>query len=97
MSMSCSGLGLGSCWRFRGLRRIGLVGLSRSRLLRLLRSFTTRRGLSLTAVGRGPEGKVIAEELHDESAVTVGLLGKRVELSDGVIESLLGKMASTIG
>ena len=97
MSMSCSGLGLGSCWRFRGLRRISLVGLSRSRLLRLLRSFTTRRGLSLTAVGGGPEGKVIAEKLHDESAVTVGLLGKRVELSDGVIESLFGKMASTIG
>lgn len=97
MSMSSSGLGLGSRWRFRGLRRVGLVRLSRCRLIRLLRSFTTWRGLSLTAVGGGPEGKIVAEKLHDKSAITVGLLGKRVELSDGVIKSLLGKMASTIG
>lgn len=95
--MSSSGLGFGSRWRFRGLRRIGLVGLSRCRLLRLLRSFTTWRGLSLTTVGGGPESEIVAEKLHDESAVTVGLLGKRVELSDGIIKSLLSKMASTIG
>ena len=31
-------------------------------------------GLGLSALGRGPEGEVVAEELHDEGAVTVRLL-----------------------
>lgn len=54
-------------------------------------------GLSLVAVRRCPEGEVVTEELHDEGAVTVGLLGQRVELSNGVVEGLLGEVASTVG
>ena len=53
-------------------------------------------GLGLSALGRGPEGEVIAEELHDEGAVTVRLLGERVELGDGIVESLLGEVACTV-
>jgi hypothetical protein len=53
--------------------------------------------LTLSVVGRGPEGKVVTEELHDQSAVTVRLLRQRVELSNGIIKGLLGKVASTVG
>lgn len=53
-------------------------------------------GLWLVTVRRRPEGEVVAEELHDKSAVAVRLLGQRVELGNGVVESLLGKMASTV-
>ena len=55
------------------------------------------RSLGLVAVRRGPESEVVAEKLHDEGAVAVGLLGERVELSNGVVEGLLGKVASTVG
>ena len=34
--------------------------------------------------------------MHDECAVTVRLLRQRIELSNGIIESLLGKMACAI-
>lgn len=53
--------------------------------------------LSLVAVRRCPEGKVVTEELHDESAVAVGLLGERVELGNSIVESLLGQVASAVG
>jgi hypothetical protein len=53
--------------------------------------------LSLVAVRRCPEGKVVTEELHNESAVAVRLLGERVELSNGIVESLLGQVASAVG
>ena len=53
--------------------------------------------LSLVAVRRCPEGKVVTEELHDESAVAVGLLTKAVELSNGIVEGLLGEVAGTVG
>jgi len=66
-------------------------------LLAFLRCLTAWSGLSLSTVRRRPEGEVVAKELHDQSAITVGLLRKRVELGDGIIESLLGQMASTIG
>ena len=52
--------------------------------------------LGLSALGGGPEGEVVAEELHDEGAVAVRLLGERVELGDGIIESLLGEVACTV-
>lgn len=45
---------------------------------------------------RGPESEVIPEKLHDERAVLVGLFGKRVELSNGIVKRLLGKVASTV-
>lgn len=54
-------------------------------------------GLSLTAVGGGPQRQVVAEELHDQGAVTVGLLGERVELGDGIVEGLLGQVARAVG
>lgn len=53
-------------------------------------------GLGLSALGRGPEGKVIAEELHDEGAVAVRLLGEGVELGNGIIKSLLGEVACAV-
>ncbi len=46
---------------------------------------------------RGPEGQVVTQELHDEGRVLVALLRKGVELSNGVIEGLLGEVASTVG
>lgn len=44
-----------------------------------------------------PEGQVVPEELHDQRRVLVALLGKRVELSDSVVKSLLGKVACSVG
>lgn len=65
-------------------------------LLLLLGLALASGSLLLGAVGRGPEGEVVAEELHDEGAVAVGLLAKAVELGNGVVESLLGEVASTV-
>jgi hypothetical protein len=53
--------------------------------------------LSLVAIRRGPQSEVITQQLHDQSAVTVALLRQRVELSNGIVESLLGKVAGTVG
>jgi len=41
---------------------------------------------------RGPQGNVVPKKLHDESAVLVGLVRQGLELLNGVIESLLGKL-----
>jgi hypothetical protein len=41
--------------------------------------------------------QVVPQELHDQSGVLVALLRKGVELSDGIVESLLGKLASLVG
>lgn len=46
---------------------------------------------------RGPEGEVVAQELHDERRVLVALLRERVELGDGVVECLLGEVAGAVG
>lgn len=69
-----------------GLRGLVLLGLARS-----------SSGFGLTAVGRGPEGKVVTQELHDQGGVTVRLLRQRVELSNGIIKRLLGQVAGTVG
>ena len=53
--------------------------------------------LGVTAVRRGPQGKVVPEQLHDESAVAVRLLRERVKLGNGIVERLLGEVASTVG
>lgn len=53
--------------------------------------------LGFTTVGRSPESEVITQQLHNESAVAVRLFGKGVELSNSVIERLLGKMACSVG
>mmetsp|Transcript_26473 Transcript_26473/g.81413 ORF Transcript_26473/g.81413 Transcript_26473/m.81413 type:complete len:358 (+) Transcript_26473:535-1608(+) len=52
-------------------------------------------GLLVGVVG-GPEREVVAEELHDERAVLVGLLGEGVEFGDGVVEGLLGDVAGAV-
>jgi hypothetical protein len=46
---------------------------------------------------RGPESQVVAEELHDDGGVLVGILRKLVKLSDGIIEGLLGELAGFVG
>jgi hypothetical protein len=61
----------------------------------LLRCLST--SLSLTTVRRRPESQIVSEQLHDQCAVAVRLLGERVELGDCIIESLLGKVAGTVG
>ena len=54
-----------------GLRRRCLLSCLGRLLLSLLLLRRLSSGLSLSAVGRGPESKVIAKQLHDEGAVTV--------------------------
>lgn len=46
------------------------------------------RCLFCLSLVRCPEGEVVAQELHDEGGVFVGLLGKRVELRDRIVERL---------
>lgn len=89
------GRGRGGRWLFlslglgRGRRVLGGLGL----LLGCVGSGT----LALVAVRRRPESQVVTEQLHDERAVAVRLLRERVELGNGVIEGLLGEVASTVG
>lgn len=95
---------------YRGGLLIDLGGSSRRRLLSsrllsglgslallLLGGISSTGGLTLSAVGRGPEGKVVAEELHDEGAVAVRLLRQGVELGNSIVEGLLREVASTVG
>ena len=79
-----------------GLLGLGLLGGGLGALALLLLGGLGTRAFSLSIVGRGPEGKVVAQQLHDQGAVTVRLLGKRVELGNSVIKGLLGKVASTV-
>lgn len=41
--------------------------------------------------------QVVSQQLHDEGGVLVALFAQGVELSDGIIKSLLGKVAGLIG
>jgi hypothetical protein len=41
--------------------------------------------------------QVVSQQLHDEGRVLVALLAQGVELSNGIVESLLGKVASLVG
>jgi hypothetical protein len=52
---------------------------------------------AFSTIGRCPEGKVVPEQLHYQRAVAVRFLRQRVELGDGVVKGLLGKMTRTIG
>lgn len=38
-------------------------------------------------VGR-PQGEIVAQQLHDQRAVLVAVLVQRVQLSNGIVESL---------
>lgn len=82
-----SGLLLG---RFSGLLGLGSLGL-------LLGRGSLARRLGLGAIRRCPEGEVVAEELHDQGAVAVRLLGQRVELGNGIVKGLLGQVAGAVG
>jgi hypothetical protein len=53
-------------------------------------------GFTVIAVGRGPEREVVTQQLHDQSAVAVRLLAKRVKLGNGIVERLLGEMACSV-
>lgn len=86
----------GSGRRLLGLGLLSLLGGLGSLALLLLGGVGTS-GLALGAVGRGPEGEVVAEELHDQGAVAVRLLRQRVELGNGIVEGLLREVASTVG
>ena len=51
---------------------------------------------SVVSIRRSPQGEVVTEELHDESAIAVRFLGQGVKFSDGIIECLLSQMACAI-
>lgn len=77
------------------LGRLGLLGLllgDRS----LLRLVLLLGGLTLNVIRRSPEGQVVAQQLHDQSAVAVALLGEGVELCNSIVEGLLGEVACTV-
>lgn len=84
-------LGLGGCSLLGG----GLLSLLLCGLLLL--GGLSRGSLGISTVGRRPQGQVVTEQLHDEGAVTVGLLAERVKLGNGVIEGLLGEVAGAVG
>ena len=94
------GSGGGSLLRLRGLLgrdRGGSLGLLV--ILLLLRRSIGRGGSGATlgtTLGRRPESEVVPEKLHNEGRITVRFLRKRVELGNGVIKRLLGKVASAI-
>jgi hypothetical protein len=44
--------------------------------------------VALLGLVGGPEGEVVAQQLHDQRAVLVRLLGQRVQLRDRVVERL---------
>ena len=44
----------------------------------------------------GPEGEVVAQELHDERRVLVALLVERVELRDRLVERALRQLARAV-
>ena len=44
----------------------------------------------------GPERQVVAQQLHDERRVLVGLLAQRVQLGDRVVERRLGQPAGAL-
>jgi hypothetical protein len=54
-------------------------------------------GIGIGPVGGGPEGQIVAQQLHDQGAVAVRLLGQGVELGDGVVKGLLGQVAGAVG
>lgn len=84
----------------RLLSRLSLLGgllLGGSGLLGSSRSTLLLSALSILAIGRGPESEVVPQELHDQSAVAVALLGQGVKLGNGVVEGLLGEVACTVG
>ena len=54
-------------------------------------------GLCLGGLVGGPQGEVVAKELHDEGRILVRLLVEGVELGDGIVECLFGDVTGTVG
>ena len=52
--------------------------------------------LGLGRFGGGPEGEVVAQELHDEGRVAVRVLTKAVEFCYGLIKAILGEVTGTV-
>eukprot|EP01084_Bolivina_argentea_P063644 116175_1 len=59
-------------------------------------SACSRGGGGVTIV-RGPEGQVVSEELHDQSGVFVFFLVEGIDLSNSVLEGLLGELDGLVG
>merc|ERR1719469_501180 len=51
---------------------------------------------SLVLSIRRPQGQIVAQQLHDESGILVRILRNVVQLSDGILESRAGHLASLI-
>jgi len=83
------GLGLGRL----GLLLLLLGGCGSGIILGLLLFGSS---LALVTVRGGPEGQVVPQELHDQGAVAVALLGERVELCNRIIEGLLSEVACAV-
>ena len=53
--------------------------------------------LNIVTIARGPQGQVVTQKLHDQSGIPVALFTQGIEFRNGVIESLLGQVAGTVG
>ena len=81
---------------FRFLKSL-IIGYERNKEIRLESGLRHSLLLVLLVlhVG-GPEGEVVPQELHDQRRVLVRVLGEGVKLGNGIIERLLGKVASLV-
>ena len=80
-----------------GQKRVDEKKRGRRRKKDQQRSLVLILALNITRCVRGPECEVVAEELHDEGAVFVRLLVEGVELGNGIVKRLLGKVAGLVG
>lgn len=80
---------------FGGDGRITL-GFCRCGLLGVLRGLSSWCSLSLSTIGRSPKRQIVTEELHDKSAITIGLFRKRVKLRNSIVKGLLSEMTSSV-
>ena len=58
---------------------------------------TTAGSLTTLLHVRSPQGKVVAEELHDEGRVFVGFLGEGIEFGNRIVKGLFGEVTGTVG
>ena len=72
----------------RGIASTGTGSVAASRVSTYWGTFGLHLG--------GPEGEVVAQELHDERRVLVALLVERVELRDRLVERALRQLARAV-
>merc|ERR1712151_507065 len=58
-------------------------------------SLLSRSGLSFLV--RCPQCQIVAEQLHNESRILVGVLGHVIELGDSILKRRAGHLASLVG